>query len=92
MSEYLFGTGSGHLSEAAARIAKRHRALLVNHVEPYGEKTHWFVTANRGAPFNLDTAKAVLRDLLDADILKPNDPRVVNYCLLHDPHKVKGEP
>jgi hypothetical protein len=58
--EYHFGMGSGHLSNAAYRIAKRHGATLVNHTEPDGTRRHWFTIANRGEPFNSTTAAMVI--------------------------------
>lgn len=66
---YQFGLGPGHLPRAAASIAARHGAKLVNYTEPRGEKRHWFTCANFGFPFNRDTASAVIAELRDAGLI-----------------------
>lgn len=78
MSQYLFGLGKGHLSDSADEIAKRHGARLVNHTDPgcgcgHGcrgdcpaRARHWFECPNKGAPFDKQTADAVMADLAKA--------------------------
>lgn len=81
MSEYMFGLGDGHLGKAAARIARRHGAELVNHNDPgcrcgYGcggdncpsTARHWFACQNQGEPFDSEVARAVMADLERAGI------------------------
>lgn len=63
MSEFMFGSGPGHLTNSANEIAEKHDAWLVNYTEPRGEKRHWFATKNLGNPFDGATAKAVLADV-----------------------------
>jgi hypothetical protein len=60
MSNFLFGCGYGHLSTKAAKAAKAAGATLVNHVEPRGEKRHWFAGPNYGAGQDQQLASAVL--------------------------------
>jgi hypothetical protein len=60
------------LPRAAARIAAKHDAKLVNYTEPRGERRHWFTCQNFGAPFTWNTAKAVLAELRDAGLI-PRD-------------------
>jgi len=68
---FLFGLGPGHLAARADKIARRHDARLVNYTEPRGEKRHWFVAENLGAPFDGARAAAVLSDLRAAGIIPP---------------------
>ncbi len=67
MSEYFFGTHSGHLKKAADRIAEKHGAHHVNYSEYKGpgqiEKRGWFACINRGNPFDQNTAAAVMADI-----------------------------
>jgi hypothetical protein len=60
MSEYLFGSGPGHLPQAAADAAEKAGAILVNYTEPYGEKRHWFAGPSRGSPFDENLRDRVL--------------------------------
>lgn len=69
MSAYIFGSGPGHLPRAAAAIARKHDAQLVNYTEPRGEKRHWFTAKNLGHPFDANTASAVLSELRDAGLI-----------------------
>ena len=66
MSEYLFGTHTGHLTAAADRIAKRHGANHVNYTEPGGQRRGWFACQNRGDPFDGATARAVAAEIEQA--------------------------
>lgn len=68
MSEYQFGQGPGHLPKAANEIASRHGAEVVNYTEPRGHKRHWITCENRGEPFDGETARAVMADLVRAGI------------------------
>lgn len=76
MSEYMFGLGSGHLPKKVARMAEKHDATLVNHVDPdckcgWGcspydcprSKRHWFSTDNYGEPHNSEVRRAVFSEL-----------------------------
>lgn len=75
MSEFFFGLGKGHLGKRAAEIAKRHGAMLVNHIDPGCKcgrgcadncpacKRHWFAAPNRGNPFDQRVRDAVLAAL-----------------------------
>lgn len=63
MSEFNFGGHRGHLPARADKIAKRHGAWHTNYTEPRGEKRGWFSCPNRGAPFDVKTARAVIADL-----------------------------
>lgn len=64
MTEHFFGLHSGHLPEAADKIAKRFGAWHVNYDEPTGNGEHrqrgWFACPNRGEPFDSRIARAVL--------------------------------
>ena len=73
MGEYMFGSGKGHLSNRADRIARKHGATLVNYTEPRGEKRHWFAAKNRGNPFDERVRDAVLADLRAAGIIEDAD-------------------
>lgn len=71
MSEYMFGSGRGHLSSRAARAARKAGAELVNYTDPgcscgYGcrdecraNQRHWFAGRNYGEPFNSQLAREV---------------------------------
>ena len=76
MSEYMFGSGAGHLPKLADKIARRHGASLCNYTDaqckcghgckPYScpsSRRHWFACINRGEPFNSQAAAAVMADL-----------------------------
>lgn len=63
MSDHLFGLGKGWLGIRAEKIAKKYGAELVNHTDPDGKRRHWFRCPNYGAPFDQETARAVLADL-----------------------------
>ncbi len=86
MNTYFFGLGSGHLGKLAARIAKRHGAVLVNYYDPYcrcgrgcarhcpATARHWFAGPNRGEPYDSELARRVLGDLdAAADLLAVED-------------------
>lgn len=67
MSEYFFGLHSGHLSDKANRIAKKHGAGHVNYIEPgTNEKRGWFYCHNQGSPYDQLTADAVMEDIEEA--------------------------
>ena len=84
MSDYIFGFGRGHLSQRAARIARRRGATLFNYTEPgcscgHGcrpdrdcpaNAQHWFAGLNLGAPFDTAMAEAVIAELVAAGIIK----------------------
>ena len=81
MGEYFFGVHEGHLSKRVNAIAEKHGATHVNYSEPTGHgqyrKRGWFACRNRGNPFDLAVAKAVLGELeakggFDAFRLKSN--------------------
>lgn len=75
MSEYMFGLGDGWMPKSASKIAKKHGAVLVNHVDPgckcgYGCtdecpacKRHWFAGPNRGEPFDSQLGRAVMQEI-----------------------------
>lgn len=76
MSEYMFGTGPGHLNGRAECIAEKEGATLVNYTDaqcncgygcrPYTckrSRRHWFTAPNRGEPFNGRIAQRVMRTL-----------------------------
>lgn len=82
MSEYMFGSGKGHLPAKADKIAGKHGASLVNYTDaaclcghgcpPHrckASRRHWFVGPNRGEPFDRDLAKAVESDLARAGLI-----------------------
>jgi len=84
MSEFLFGSGRGHLGRRAALIAQQHGAELVDYTDPgcscgYGcddddcpaLRRHWFTADNFGSPFDRDLSAAVLSDLRAAGIITP---------------------
>jgi hypothetical protein len=60
MSEYNFGVHNGHLKKQADAIAKKHGAWHVNYNDPTGQLRGWFGCPNRGAPFDDNTARAVM--------------------------------
>ncbi|HZN64408.1 MAG TPA: hypothetical protein VFB66_03850 [Tepidisphaeraceae bacterium] len=66
MGQYHFGTGQGRVSKAEAkrvdRIARKHGADFTSVRLPEGYR-YWFSCANRGAPFDGDTARAVLTEV-----------------------------
>jgi hypothetical protein len=76
MSEYFFGLGPGWLPKRADKIARKFDAYLVNYTDaqcncgygcrPYTckqSRRHWFACQNLGAPFDKNTADAVLAAL-----------------------------
>jgi len=64
MGPYFFGLHIGHLRARADRIAARHGASHVNYTEPGGgQRRGWFECKNRGAPFDRNTAVAVMADI-----------------------------
>lgn len=73
MSEYMFGSGRGHLSARAAKAARSEGAILVNytdsgcrcgyncsHTDCPQSRRHWFSGANRGAPFDAELESRVM--------------------------------
>lgn len=66
MSDHCFGMHRGHLTDEADEIAVRHGAVHCNYTEPYGQRRGWFACANRGEPFNGETAARVLKAINDA--------------------------
>lgn len=45
-SQYMFGTGPGHLSHTILEAAEAAGGTLNNYTDPRGEKSHWFVCPN----------------------------------------------
>ena len=70
MSEHFFGLWDGAVSDTwvdrAETIAQRHDARVVPYQGPEGKPRGWMACANRGAPFDAQTARAVLADLSEA--------------------------
>jgi hypothetical protein len=66
MTEFFFGLHRGHLTAKADKIARRHGASHINYTEATGERRGWFVTDNRGSPFDQRVADAVLADIARA--------------------------
>jgi hypothetical protein len=56
---HRFGLHTGHLTQCADRIARRHGAWHVNHTEPNGQRRGWFCAHNRGSPFDQSIAEAI---------------------------------
>ena len=63
MTMFCFCLHRGHLTAKADKIARRHGATHINYTSPSGERRGWFVTDNRGSPFNNQLANAVLADI-----------------------------
>ena len=64
MSDYFFGSGSGRPSQRIERrvnaIAKRHGAKLHCHNDvARNVERYFFITENRGAPFDRQTEQAI---------------------------------
>ena len=57
---YHFGLHTGHLTDAADRIALQHGAGHVNYTEPTGARRGWFEAENLGEPFDGERARAVM--------------------------------
>ena len=72
MGEYMFGVGAGcvsdDLEEQIDAIAREHGASFINARLPDGDR-HWFTCENRGAPFDSQTADAVMDGLRSAGLL-----------------------
>ena len=73
MSEYCFGGGSGWLSMAASRAAKKEGAELCNYTDaeclcghgcrPHAckqSRRHWFAVPNRGWPYDQEAEARVM--------------------------------
>ena len=64
---YFFGMWNGSVSgkwlRAANKVSKKHDADVVAYTEPNGRERGWMSCFNRGAPFDKETARAVIRDL-----------------------------
>lgn len=83
MSDFMFGSDKGHLSDDADLVAEKYGAGLCNYTDPGcgcgrghtkhcpANRRHWFTGPNRGEPFNGQMRDAVL-----------NDPRIMEYKLI----------
>ena len=68
-ADYMFLAGRGHLPQSAARIARRHGAILDNYRDPASGKCSQFSCRSRGEPHDRDVERAVWADLVAAGIL-----------------------